>query len=160
MILLISFVPLAGRAIELDYDEAVHLDAEELAEHGIAEAYNKLLPELKHHLRAPIGVREHRNSAPPSYEVVAGQSHYKIYPSPFGGDEYESWGNATYALFAIVNAQLQHNSVRFYAINNGNDLFGIFLTPDEAKSARSSLPRRQDWPYLPTDAPPWFGQEH
>ncbi|WP_285445832.1 hypothetical protein [Xanthomonas sp. fls2-241-TYG-148] len=146
--------------MELDYDKAIHLDAEELAEQGIAEAYTKLLPELKHHVHAPLVVREHLNSDLPSYEVVAGSRHYKIYPSPHGGDEYEGWGNATYALFAIVNAQLQHSSVRFYAINSGNDLFGIFLTPAEAKSARHSLPRRQDWPYLPTDTPPWFGQEN
>ncbi len=146
--------------MEIDYDKAIHLDAEELAEQGIADAYTKLLPELKHHVYAPLVVREYLNSDLPSYEIAAGSLHYQIYPSPHGGDEYESWGNATYALFAIVNAQLQHSSVRFYAINSGNDLFGIFLTPAEAKRVRHSLARRQDWPYLPTDAPPWFGQEN
>lgn len=146
--------------MELDYDKAIHLDAEALAEEGIADGYARILPELRHHVHAPIAVYDYVNSELPSYEVGAGPKRYRIYPSPRGGDEYESWGIATSALFSIVNEQLAHVQVKFYAINSGNDLSGMFLTLTEVESAKHSLPSKEDWPYLPIDVPPWFGQEH
>ena len=30
----------------------------------------------------------------------------------------------------------------------------------DAARAKATLKRREDWPYLPTKEPPWFGQEH
>jgi hypothetical protein len=42
----------------------------------------------------------------------------------------------------------------------GNDLFGIFMTPEQAERARHALPRKSDWPYLPVPEPPWFGMFH
>jgi len=50
--------------------------------------------------------------------------------------------------------------MRFFAINGGNDLGGMFLTTVEAEEARKSLPRKQDWPYLPTMERTWGGQYH
>jgi hypothetical protein len=75
-------------------------------------------------------------------------------------NEDESWGKATYALFSIVNAQLAGSPYRFYAINGGNDLGGMFLTLEEYEAAKRSLKRKSDWPYLPTDEPPDYGQPH
>jgi len=72
----------------------------------------------------------------------------------------DSWGLATYALFDIVNRQLAGHPAALYAINGGNDLFGIFMTPDHAERARGALPRKADWPYLPTLEPDWFGMYH
>jgi hypothetical protein len=64
------------------------------------------------------------------------------------------------AFFTIVNDQLARSHYRFYAINGGNDLFGVFLTPTLAEAAQKTLPNKSDWPYLPKDEPPWFGQYH
>jgi hypothetical protein len=46
-----------------------------------------------------------------------------------------------------VNRQLGKAPVKFYALNAGNDLMGIFLTEREAAAARKTLKRRLDWPY-------------
>ena len=72
-------------------------------------------------------------------------------------NEDASWPNATYALFSIVNAQLTGSPYRFYAINGGNDLGGMFLTSEQYEGAKRSLERKSDWPYLPSDQPPLYG---
>jgi hypothetical protein len=36
----------------------------------------------------------------------------------------------------------------------------MFLTPEQAEAAKKSLPRKVDWPYLPVDRQPWYGQYH
>lgn len=76
------------------------------------------------------------------------------------GDEVESWGRATFAFFAIVNAQMGQSEYRFYALNGGNDLDGIFLTEAQARAARETISTKTDWPYLPDDEAPWYGQYH
>ena len=100
----------------LDYDKLIFLDAEELAEGGIREAYTSILP--------------------------------------------QSLGRAAHALFKIINDQLTNSEYRLFAINGGNDLGGMFLTQSELEDARRSLPRPEDWPYLPTPEHPWYGQPH
>src|SRR4051812_31046645 len=42
----------------LDYDQAIILDAESLAEQGILSAYRELLPRLKKYSAAPLEVTE------------------------------------------------------------------------------------------------------
>jgi hypothetical protein len=64
------------------------------------------------------------------------------------------------ALFTIVNDQLATSEYRFYAINGGNDLGGMFLTPAQAAAAQKTLPNRTDWPYFPRDEADWYGQYH
>ncbi len=146
---------------ELDYDHWIHLDAESLAEAGIAEAYESLLPGLRKFVQQPAHVQELIDNDAPRYSVKCGAREFVIY-----GRELEehsgnnSWGRATYAFFAIVNDQLANSACRFYAINGGNDLGGMFLKPEQAKAAQNGLPRRLDWPYLPKDEPPWYGQYH
>jgi hypothetical protein len=64
---------------------------------------------------------------------------------------------ASYALFDIVNRQMTTTNVKLFAISGGNDLFGIFMSPSQAEHARSVLPRKADWPYLPIPERPWSG---
>jgi hypothetical protein len=83
-----------------------------------------------------------------------------IYSPALPNEEGQSWGRATHAFFKIINDQLAKSEYRLYAINGGNDLGGIFLTQLESEAARKSLPRKEDWPYLPTPDHPWYGQYH
>ena len=148
----------SAAAHELDYSRAIHLDAEALAEQGMAAGYASVQPALKAHVAAPLVLSEELDVDRGVYTVKAGNRTQRIFPSPLGGDEYESWGVATAAFFEIVNRQLERAPVKFYALNAGNDLMGIFLTEPQAAAARKALKRRSDWPYLPTMRAPLFGQ--
>lgn len=141
---------------ELNYDAMHMLDAEELAEGGVLEAYQRLLPDLEGYVPNPDEVVENLDPDAPSYEVVHRGQTYPIY-GPAVDAELDSWGIATFALFTIVNAQLAGTATRFYAINGGNDLGGMFLTLEQAEASRASLERKSDWPYIPTLEPPYFG---
>jgi hypothetical protein len=142
----------------LDYDRWIHLDAEDLVETGIGKAYESLLSELRKYVVQPARIEELFDADTPRYSVKCGAKEFVIY-GPELDDEYGgSWGRATFAFFAIVNDQLAGSEYRFYAINGGNDLGGMFLTPSQALAARKTLPRKTDWPYLPTDEHPWYGQ--
>ena len=142
---------------ELNYDELIMLDAEDLAETGIKSAYDELQPVLRKYIPSAAPIQERMDNDRPSYSVVCLGKEYVIYN---GDDQDDSWGNATFALFDIVNRQLEQTDFRFFAINGGNDLGGMFLTHAEAEAARKSLPRKQDWPYLPKLERPWYGQYH
>jgi hypothetical protein len=144
-------------AADLNYDELVILDAEALAETGLKAAYKELLPRLKKYVASPAAVTERIDHDAPSYAMSCLGTDYPIYAK---GDEDESWGRATFALFDIVNRQLAKTPYRFFAINGGNDLGGMFLTPAQVEAAKKSLPRKQDWPYLPSASKPWYGQYH
>src|SRR5690242_14770347 len=161
----VSSLALSGIAVaaesrkkfELDYDHLIILDAEDLAEQGIKHAYDRLRPELLKYIPEPAPVQEKIDSNAPSYVVVCQGTKYDIYA---GFNEYQCWGISTFVLFDVVNRQLTRTKVRFFAINGGNDLGGMILTPAEAEAARASLPRKADWPYLPTRDRPWFGFPH
>ena len=128
------------------------MDAEALAEGGIAEAYERLLLRLRDFVANPVEIIEERDDDSPSYLVRFGDKSFPIYG--FDTDDMsESWENATVALFTIVNDQLANSTHRFYAINGGNDLFGMFLTPAQAEEVRAN---ESDWPYLPNE-PEWSG---
>ena len=144
----------------LDYDRWIHLDAEDLAETGIREAYERLLPELRKYVPQPATVEEVIENDTPRYSVRCGGKGYAIYGPGLDEAGDNSWGRATFAFFRIVNGQLAGSEYRLYAINGGNDLGGMFLTPAQARAAQDSLPNPRDWPYLPTDEPPWHGQYH
>jgi len=147
-------------AFILNYDDAIILDAESLAESGVAEGYEDVLPALRKFVENPAKIEENLDNDAPSYSVRCGDMQFEIVGPELEGGEGNSWGRATVALFSIVNAQLKNSSHRFYAINGGNDLFGMFLTPAEAMAAQKSLPNKRDWPYLPQDVEPWYGQYH
>jgi len=142
---------------KLDYDRLIPLDAEDLAETGIAEAYQALQPELRKYVPEPATVEESTDDDAPRYSVKCRGREFLIYGP---NDEKESWGRATFAFFTLVNDQMAHSEYRLYAINGGNDLGGMFLTEAQAQHARQALPRKEDWPYLPDDLPPFYGQPH
>jgi len=141
---------------ELDYSKMIFLDAEELAEAGIARAYDSLLPELRKCVSNTAEIEEIVDNSAPTYLVRWRDVKYPIYSPPV--DQADAWARATCTFFKIVNDQLAASDYRLYAINGGNDLGGMFLTESEWKEAQRSLPRKLDWPYLPTLDAPWFGQ--
>jgi hypothetical protein len=144
----------------LDYDKWIHLDAEDLAETGIREAYERLLPELRKYVPRPEPVEEVIDRDTPRYSVRSEGKEYAIFGPELDEAGVNSWGRATFAFFRIVNDQLVGSEYRFYAVNGGNDLGGMFLTLTQARAAQKSLPNWEDWPYLPADEPPWYGQFH
>ncbi len=133
---------------KLDYSKMVILDAEELAEGGIQAAYKDLLPELLKYVKEADEITEVLDDDAPSYSVHHRDHKYIIY-KPENKDK--SWENATYALFSIMNTQLVGGPYRFDAINGGNDVGGMFLTSEQYESAKRSIERKSDWPYLPSD---------
>ena len=148
--------------MKLDYGKAIHLDAENLAEQGIAEAYRELLPMLEEYVSSSSEVTETVDPNLPRYTVHFNGVDHLIYSGDIEGSKEESWATATVVFFDIINWQLEQAvlSIRFYAIGGGNDLFGIFLTPDQAVASRKSLPNRREWPYIPKLDGPWTGQFH
>lgn len=147
-----------GRAMDFEL-EMIMLDSEGLAEGGIQAAYKKLLPELRKYVKEPDEITEVLDIEAPSYSVRHRDHEYVIYGPEVDDDGGRSWGNATYAFFSIVNTQLAGSPYRFYAINGGNDLGGIFLTPEECEAAKKTLEHKYDWPYLPTAEYPAYGQQ-
>jgi hypothetical protein len=142
----------------IDYVAALILDAEELAEKGVAEAHQGLSTQLSELGIAPAAVSENVDADAGTYTVRSGGTDYPISGRSIPASH--SWGLATFALFDIVNQQLAGHRLALYAINGGNDLFGIFMTPTQAERARRAVPRKSDWPYMPTAEPDWFGMYH
>jgi hypothetical protein len=144
----------------LNYDKMLLLDAETLAEAGIKDAYQSIAKVLAQYVLEPVQLQEVIDNDAPSYAVRSGSTEYVIYAPALPGEQGQSWGRATHAFFKIINDQLAESEYRFYAINGGNDLGGMFLTTTECEQARKALPRKEDWPYLPTPEHPWYGQFH
>lgn len=145
---------------ELDYSELIFLDAEDLAEGGIRTAYQALTPKLKAYIQDPEEITEMMDHDAPSYAVRHRDVEYLIYGPDLPDKGGQSWGNAAVALFSIVNVQLVNTPYRFYAINGGHDLGGMFLTPEQCEAAKKSLKKKTDWPYLPSAELSWYGQHH
>jgi hypothetical protein len=103
-------------------------------------------------------VTEYQDSQTNLYSVEFDGHRYPVHGPNLAVDH--AWGLAAYALFDIINRQLAPADIRLYTINGGNDLFGIFMTPEQADRARTVLTRKSDWPYLPASEPPWFGMFH
>jgi hypothetical protein len=144
----------------LDYNKMVLLDAEDLAETGIKEAYQSILEVLGQYVSDPAEVQEVADNDAPSYVVKCSGLEYAIYSPALLEGEGRIWGRAAHAFFKIINDQLAKSEYRLYAIGGGNDLGGMFLTQPECEAARKSLARKMDWPYLPTSEHPWYGQYH
>ncbi|MFB9245122.1 hypothetical protein IV454_22245 [Massilia antarctica] len=142
----------------LDYEQLVALDAESLAEQGILTSYSELLPRLKEYSAAPLEVTEVQSNDGLGYTVEAGGRQFVIWEVLESGKQNnDGWERATVAFFQIVNASLEASTYHFYAINGGNDLFGMFLTEQEFIAARQAIARRSDWPWLPDDRLPHYG---
>ena len=147
-------------AFELDYDDLIFLDAEDLAEGGIKMTYDSLVPKLREFVAHPAPVEEIVEESPLRYAVRYRDRQFGIYGPDLDDGDGRSWGRATHAFFTIVNDQLRDATHRLFVINGGNDLSAMFLTVAESEAARQSLPRKTDWPYLPEDNHPWYGQYH
>jgi hypothetical protein len=151
--------PVDARTGEIDYDLAIMLDAEDLAETGVGSAYlDEVGPRMPAFRVNPNPIEEVSDDAAGTYSVAFEGTVYPIYGP--GAANIDPWGLATFALFDIVNRQLAHLDTRFFALNGGNDLFGIFMSLDQADVARRALPSKRDWPYFPTAEPDWFGAYH
>lgn len=146
--------------VPLDYEKLILLDAEDLAEQGIGQAYQRLLPYLTKYVANPANVTERVDEELVSYKIQTDGREYLIYSAEEPFTESESWGRATYFFFLIINEQLKGSGVQLYAINGGNDLSALFLSPEQALAAQSALPQKVDWPYIPTLNDSWFGQFH
>lgn len=159
---LFSFLPFNGQA-EFDYDAMIHLDAEDLAEAGIKEIYEKyVLPQLSLYVEHPASVEEILDNDNVSYSVVASGKSYDIYNEKI--EEYDAWSYASYALFDIVNRQLSSSDRKFYAFYSDNDLSGMFLTAEEYQRCVDEIIQKKaakyNLPYFPTMEAPWFGLPH
>ena len=145
----------------LNYKEMIILDAEDLGEGGIGASYiNEVAPVLRRHGISPAEIVEEIEPEIGSYRVSSQGRTYVIYSPEMDLSEGQNWGNATYALFDIVNLQLQDSPYRFYAINDGNDLGGMFLTKEAREEAILFIKEKTDWPYIPVAGPPWYGKPH
>jgi hypothetical protein len=145
---------------KLNYDELIILDAEDLAETGIKEAYEAIKHRLGQYVAEPAEIEELADPDVPSYTIKCRGVEYPIYSPDLDDEQGGSWARATFAFFKIVNDQLTRLDHRLYAINGGNELSGMFLTKSECEAARRALPHKTDWPYLPTLDDPWYGQPH
>lgn len=148
------------KTIDLSYDNHMHIDAETLAEAGILKEYIKILPELKKLIPTPNTIEELIDNDLPRYAIRANNIEYVIYSPTENSALDQGWGVATYVFFKIINDQLNNSTVRFYAFNNGNDLGGMFLTPQQVKGFKDKIITPTDWPYLPKPDAPWYGQHH
>jgi len=101
----------------LDYDKMLFLDAEDLAESGIKEAYQSILKVLGRYVPEPAQVHEVVDNDAPSYVVRCADREYVIYSPALPEEEGQGWGTATHAFFKIVNDQLTESEYRLYAIN-------------------------------------------
>ena len=122
--------------LSLDYDKLIHLDAEDLAEAGIKDAYESIKPILKTYGINPSEIIEKQDNDLPSYSIVCSGVTYDIYSPALTDSNGQSWGRATYAFFAIINSQLKKSGLKFYAINGGNDLGGMFLTEIQVENLK------------------------
>ena len=96
----------------LDYDKMVLLDAENLAEAGILEAYESMLPELQKYVPEPAQIEELTDSDVGRYAVKCGTREFIIYARDLDDKGGESWGRATVAFFTIINDQLADSQYR------------------------------------------------
>jgi len=140
----------------IDYDQAVSLDSEDLAEQGMKEAYDRLAPSLVALGVSPEPISEAVDSVAPTYKVTFRGQTVDLWQTPSEG---LSWCRAGRVFFEIVNAQLKPG-LRFYALNNGNDLHGIFLTDADYARAMTEIDKKTDRPFIPTEEPEWCGQPH
>lgn len=158
LLLLVGLVTSAPMAQAQNlYDHVIFLDAENLAEVGIKEAYDQLLPTLKQYTKNPFPVSEKLEDDNSKYSVTGGGQTYLVWDSRVEEPEYYGWFRAGFVLFDLVNRQLSDSDVHFYALYTGNDLSGIFLDHNQYLELIKTISRPYDQPWQPTPDPPNFG---
>jgi hypothetical protein len=100
----------------LDYEKLIQLDADHLAEQGIADAYARVCEQFTQFVERPAEVRQLVDNDAPSYAIRCGGAEHVVYSPAIPGSDDRSWGRATYILFSLVNEQLHKPPVRFYAL--------------------------------------------
>lgn len=152
----------ATSAEVLDYDRVVHLDAEALTEFGMKDAYEELIPLFADRGVKLAPLKETISDDQKTYSIAVNDKQYSIYsPENFDLLSIDAlWGRSAAGFFKAINDQLGSKPIRFYALYGGNDLMGIILTPAEAEAARAALDKPDEWPYLPDEVGPWYGQYH
>jgi len=144
-----------------------HADAEDLAEGGICTFIREIEPFLT---AQGVRVPELQDEVSErGYIVRVGGTPHMIYNAAdlqrdtTGKEPGVIWGLAMTRGFRIVDQLLEAagSPERLYAINGGNDLFALFLTP-ELHRIISGHPDAdaKDGPYKPTEDYPLFGQPH
>lgn len=142
------------------YRGLIHLDAEALSHGGIVAAYQRLLPALLAFVPHPDEMTDEVDLKSGCYRIRCSGHDYLIH-SPFQPETMKTrWPRAVYFFFLAVNHQLIGTNVQLYAINGGNALGAVFMTPEQAAQARDALPRKRDWPYIPELDHPWNGRSH
>jgi hypothetical protein len=144
----------------IDHEKVELLDAEDLAELGIKRAYDGIVQKYPNYFPKPVPVEEKIEEDLGRYALSFGGENIRV--SGGGTEEWEkySWGRASFVFFRIINHQLRESGVTFYALYGGNDLGGVFLTDAQFQAARAELKDKRQWPYLPTEEAPWFGEPH
>jgi hypothetical protein len=144
-----------------------HADAEDLAEGGVGEFIRKLESFLTRQGVTALEIEDEVNDK--NYSVhVNGVSHLIYDEAEYDRDSNGEqpgliWGLAMARGFRIVDGLLERSgsSERLYAVNGGNDLVGMFLTPEMHRIILAQpgveLPQA---PYAPTEEYEWFGAPH
>src|ERR1700735_828616 len=94
---------------QLDYNKVLFLDAEDLAEAGIKDAYPPMVPALGQDVSEPAEVEDGVDNDAPSYVIKCAGQEYVIYSPALPEDEGQSWGRAAHAFFRIVNYQMANS---------------------------------------------------
>jgi hypothetical protein len=100
------------------------------------------------------------------YVIRVGGVTHKIYDAAelqedsAGNKPGHTWGLSMARGFKIVNEMLAKagSAERVYAVNGGNDLFALFLTPELFRIIMTHpAASPKDGPYQPTEEYPWYG---
>jgi hypothetical protein len=134
-------------------------DGEDLAKGGICAFIREIQPFLSAQGVKLPDLQDEVSAT--GYVVRVGGVPHTIYDAKeMKGD---IWGLASARGFTLVDKMLESagSPERIYAINGGNDLFAIFLTP-ELYHTISTQPDfdAKGGPYKLTEEAPWFGQPH
>jgi hypothetical protein len=142
-----------------------HADAEDLAEGGILGFLETIASFLATEGVTVPEIEE--DLAEDHYRLNLAGSDFGIYePEDVAREETEPgrvWAIATVRTFELVNRLLATaaSQERLYAVNGGNDLFGMFLTPAQFSEITAYAgSAAHGAPYEVRDDPPWYGDRH
>jgi len=111
-------------------DRMFMLDAESLAEGGIAEALAEVYEEHEDKFKGALECEEVWGDEEESYSLEWGKHRFEVYGPSDPESHEKSWERATVAAFSVLNTYVK-KPWKVYAVGGGEDLWGIFLTPQE-----------------------------
>jgi len=139
------------------------VDAEELAEGGVAAFFEEMRPLLESQGVAVPPLVDHITV---EYTLLAGDDQFPIWTRDDFNRDLDSepgriWGASSTRTVRILNHWLEaaESAERAYGVNGGNDFFVLFLTPELLSLIqRSSVASPREAPYVPNLEYPRFGQ--